>query len=174
MAGLTPKGQFAAGLYGYELTMGELSAAGVLDRLNAEELAMLCCALAYEPRRGIPPPEKLPKAVERMTHLCDATIRAIQRAEHKALLPPTKPPHFQLAPAVEQWMRGGAFETLGGLCGADDGELVRAFRMVVQLLRQLRAIPGVSPSLRGAASRALTAINRDVVDAEQELRLTLQ
>ena len=173
-AGLTPKGRFAAGLYGYELTMGELSAAGVLDRLNAEELAMLCCALAYEPRRGIPPPEKLPKAVERLTHLCDATIRGIQRAEHKALLPPTKPPHFQLATAVEQWMRGAAFEKLGALCGADDGELVRAFRMVVQLLRQLRAIPGVSPALRAATSRALTAINRDVVDAEQELRLTLQ
>jgi len=46
--------------------------------------------------------------------------------------------------------------------------------MIVQLLRQLRAIPGVSPALRAATSRALTAINRDVVDAEQELRLTLQ
>jgi hypothetical protein len=46
--------------------------------------------------------------------------------------------------------------------------------MVVQLLRQLRAIPNVSVKLRTAAQRALVAINRDVVDAERELRLTLE
>ena len=172
--GLTAKGRFAAGLYGYELTLGELHAQGVLDQCSAEELAILLCALVFEPRRGIPPPEKLPKAVGRLTHRCDATIRAIQRAEWKASLPATKPPHFQLAPAVEQWMRGAAFEQLGALCGADDGELVRAFRMVVQLLRQLQAVPGGSASLRAATHRALAAINRDLVDAEQELRLTLE
>jgi len=171
--GLTPKGVFAAGLYGYELTLGELHAAGILNHLHAEDLAILLCALVYEPRRGMPPPKKLPRAVGQLTHRCDAVIRAIQRAEFKASLPPTKPPHFQLAPAVEAWMRGVAFETLGDLCGADDGELVRAFRMVVQLLRQLATLNGLSPALRGTVHRARAAINRDVVDAEQELRLTL-
>lgn len=173
-SGLTPKGAFAAGMYGYELTMGELYAAGVLDKLSAEELAILMCALVYEPRPTMPPPDRLPKVVARLTHACDATIRAIQRAERKASLPATKPPHFQLAPAVEAWMRKAPFEKLGALCGgADDGELVRAFRMIVQLLRQLRAIPNVSPALKGAANHALAAINRDVVDAEQELRMTM-
>ncbi|MBI4226791.1 MAG: DEAD/DEAH box helicase [Candidatus Omnitrophica bacterium] len=172
-AGLTPKGTFAAGMYGYELTMGELYANGVLDRLSAEELAMLMGALVYEPRPTMPPPETLPKAVGHLTQVCDATIRAIQRAERKAFLPPTKPPHFQLAPAIEAWMRHVPFEKLGALCGADDGELVRGFRMVVQLLRQLRAIPGVSPTLKAATGQALAAVNRDVVDAEQELRMTL-
>ena len=171
--GLTPKGLFASGLYGYELTLGELHGHGVLDQLHTDELAILLGALVYEPRRGIPPPAKLPKAVRRLTELCDTTIRAIQRAEHRAMLPLTKPPHFQLAPAIEAWIRGAPFEKLGELCGADDGELVRGFRMVVQLLRQLLALPSAPAGLKAAAHRALTSINRDVVDAEQELRMTL-
>jgi len=171
--GLTEKGRFAAGLYGYELTLGELRGQGLLESLQSDELAILLCALAYEPRRGVAPPEKLPKAVKRLTHLCDATIRAIQKAEFRASLPATKPPHFQLAGAIEAWMRGAAFEQLGALCGADDGEMVRALRMIVQILRQLQAVRGVSERLRTTAHRALVAINRDVVDAEQELRMTL-
>ncbi|MBI4313557.1 MAG: DEAD/DEAH box helicase [Candidatus Omnitrophica bacterium] len=173
-AGLSSKGHFAAGLYGYELMLGEFYAQGVLDKLNPEELAILLCGLVFEPRPSIPPPQHLPKAVSRLTHLCNQIVRSIQKAESRAMLPFTKPPHFQLSPAVEAWMRQATFEKLGPLCGCDDGEIVRAFRMTVQILKQLNHIKGAPAALKGVAHQALDKINRDVVDAEQELRLTLE
>jgi hypothetical protein len=43
--------------------------------------------------------------------------------------------------------------------------------MAVQLLRQLAEAPAAEPSLQSAARKALERINRDVVDAEAQLRL---
>ena len=172
---VTPKGIFAASLYGYELTLGELYAAGILEQLDPVALGILLGALIYEPRKGLRPPKRLPKAVRVLTQKCDGTIRAIQKAERtKNIHPRTKPPHFQLSPAIEAWMQGEKFEKLGALCSADDGELVRNFRMMVQILKSLRSAKGTPDKLRQTASQALEWVNRDMVDAEQELRMTLE
>jgi hypothetical protein len=42
--------------------------------------------------------------------------------------------------------------------------------MVIQLLRQLKQAPQVSPRLRETAENASRLINRDLVDAERQLR----
>ncbi len=42
--------------------------------------------------------------------------------------------------------------------------------MVIQLLRQLRDAPQVSPRMRDMVRSAMSKINRDVVDAEKQLR----
>ena len=63
------------------------------------------------------------------------------------------------------------FERLTKLCDSDEGEIVRYFRMSVQLLRQLAESPASDPRLRANAEKALRRINRDVVDAEAQLRL---
>ncbi|MDP3766658.1 MAG: hypothetical protein Q8S13_01465, partial [Dehalococcoidia bacterium] len=43
--------------------------------------------------------------------------------------------------------------------------------MAVQLLRQLAEMPVCEPRLRDTARRAMRRINRDVIDAEAQLRL---
>ena len=53
----------------------------------------------------------------------------------------------------------------------DEGEMVRYLRMVVQLLRELRNAPHASEKLHALAAHALPKINRDVVDAEKQLRV---
>jgi superfamily II RNA helicase len=53
---------------------------------------------------------------------------------------------------------------------ADEGELVRYFRMIIQILRQLRNIPFISASFKQNIQEALVMINRDEVDAEKQLR----
>ena len=71
---------------------------------------------------------------------------------------------------MEQWSQGQPFDKVVQLGGVDEGELVRYFRMAIQLLRQLSRAPVVVERLRLAAGAGLARINRDVVDAEQQLR----
>jgi len=170
-SGLSAKGEFASWLYGYELVLTELHAQRLLEELDPPALAVLLAAVVYEPRPGI----RLPKShrlSRRLEQLCEAPVAAIHRAEGLFRIhPKSKTPHFQLAVAMESWVHGVAFERLTKLSEVDEGEIVRYFRMAVQLLRQLSEAPGADPTLRRVAALALTRVNRDVVDAEQQLRL---
>ena len=69
------------------------------------------------------------------------------------------------------WAKGCTWGELEAHTGASDGDMVRFFRLALQLLKNtMYALPKDDPlrdKLRGAAHR----INRDVVDAERQLRL---
>jgi superfamily II RNA helicase len=84
--------------------------------------------------------------------------------------PQTKLPHFHLAAALEAWMSAVQFGELGRYTEVDEGEIIRYFRMVIQLLRQLKQAPQVSQRLRDTAENATRLIIRDLVDAERQLR----
>ncbi|MDP3704121.1 MAG: DEAD/DEAH box helicase, partial [Candidatus Omnitrophota bacterium] len=47
---LTPKGEFGASLYGHELLLTELHTAKRLEALGMPELALLACAIIFEPK----------------------------------------------------------------------------------------------------------------------------
>jgi len=66
-------------------------------------------------------------------------------------------------------MRGEQFNKLGQLTGTDEGELVRYFRMAIQILREINDTP-ISPTLKERIKNALRLINRGIVDAEKQLR----
>ncbi|HEX9779930.1 MAG TPA: DEAD/DEAH box helicase [bacterium] len=169
--GLTARGEFASWLYGYELLLTELHAGGRMAPLDVTDLAVLLLALVYEPKPGVRPP-KLDARSERLGELCREPLRAIHRFEHKyRAAPGTTTPAFHLTRAMEAWLRKTPFPQLSKFTDVDEGELVRYFRMTVQLLRQLIETPAGDPALRATAAAALSRINRDVVDAEAQLRM---
>ncbi|MBI4354653.1 MAG: DEAD/DEAH box helicase [Candidatus Omnitrophica bacterium] len=169
--GLTERGEFASWLYGYELLLTELHTQGHLDRLDAPSLAVLLASVVYEPRPGL----RMPKSTtigRRLEHLCEEPMGRIHRLERQfGIRPVSKSPAFQLSPGMEAWFHGAAFVRLNRLCEVDEGEIVRYFRMTVQLLRQLAEAPAAEDALRRKATLAISRINRDVIDAEQQLRL---
>ena len=169
--GLTEKGEFASWMYGYELLLTELHAQRRLEQLDPPALAVLLVAAVYEARPGL----SLPKTTaigRRLEKICEGPMGDIHRAEQRFTIHPrSKAPNFQLASAMEAWFHGAPFVKLSRLCEVDDGEIVRYFRMTIQLLRQLIDAPAADEHLHRKAQLALTRINRDVVDAEQQLRL---
>ena len=66
-------------------------------------------------------------------------------------------------------MGGASFAEVTERCPIDEGELVRAFRMCIQVLREIHDAPGAE-SLQDKAREAISRINRGVVDAERQLR----
>lgn len=71
---------------------------------------------------------------------------------------------------MEAWMRGSTFDKIIKFTDADEGELVRYFRMSIQILREIRDNPTSSPDLKMRVSETIRVINREVIDAEKQLR----
>ncbi len=167
---LTAKGEFASWMYGYELLLSEMLEEGYLDTLDEAKLSALLCSLVFEPRKNQrcdPLPPHL-HGVERKALHALKKLHA-KELQHK-IYPPTKQPYFHLATALEAWIAGALFSELGRHTDVDEGEIIRHFRMVIQLLRQLKQAPQVSEKLRRTAKSAMEKTNRDLVDAEKQLR----
>lgn len=169
--GLTAKGEFGSWVYGYELLLTELYHDHHLGLLDPLRLAVLMAAIVYEPRPRMLPP-KSHGLIRELEGKCVQPLARIHKQEHGfRISPPTKAPAFHLTRALEAWMSQASFDKLTRLCEVDEGEIVRYFRMTVQLLRQLSESPAADESLKHNAEKAFRRINRDVVDAEAQLRL---
>jgi len=166
---LTRKGVFAGKIYGYELPLAELFETGAMEELSPEELGALACSIVYEPRKGrtMPPMTNIGRKLRKMT---DSLTRHIQTAERKSRIRPfSKKYHFGLSCAIENWMNGSEFDKILRHTDADEGEVIRYFRMAIQILREISEAP-VSPELKAKIRKALSLINRDMIDAEKQLR----
>ncbi len=167
--GLTAKGDFAAGVYGYELMAGELFGRGALQRLSSRELAAICLALVFEPSAKLKRLNPRGKRAGWSREL-KRIAAAIRRGEGRhRISPPAKDLSFHLSEILGRWMGGASFAEVTERCPVDEGELVRAFRMCIQVLREIHDAPGAE-SLRDKAREAISRINRGVVDAERQLR----
>jgi len=74
-----------------------------------------------------------------------------------------------MAKAMDMWMRGEQFAQILRFTDTDEGEVIRYFRMAVQILREIQDAP-ISPVLEERIKKAVHLISRDVVDAEKQLR----
>ena len=167
---LSPKGIFACSIYGYEILLSELFEKGYLENFNELELGMLLAAIVFEPRRADSLPKLTPQ-VKNLKNLTENLMKQIVRQEtHFKIHPPSKIPHYHLANAVEGWIKGQPFHKILLDTTTDEGELVRYLRMSHQLLRELFANRLSSETLKEKISRLIPKINRDIVDAERQLR----
>jgi superfamily II RNA helicase len=168
-AHLTEKGNFASKIYGYELLLAEPYATGMLEELTAAELATLALALVHEPRKGSTKP-RLNKKIKTLCTRTDAITSHIYYMENKFRIRPlSKRYHYHLTPALEAWMGQEPFEKVMRYTDADEGEVIRYFRMGIQILREILET-SAAPALKENARKAVEAINRDIIDAERQLR----
>ncbi len=168
--GISAKAELASKVYSFELQIGELFSSGLLEELNEIELFITICALVYEPRRGERKP-KLTKKAKRYRRQLNTLVKSIQRIEKRFhIWPPSKKFHFHLVEAARAWYQGDEFSRIQRLCYSDEGEIVRYFRMAIQVLREMQTSNVISSSMKSKISACIKRINRDVVDAEKQLR----
>ena len=167
---LTDKGKLCALVNGFEIPITEMYYQGVFERLNEEKLILVFVGIVYEPRGRDDGEEVRPKA--KYQRAAQAAVTAFQRAERNLGIEDTvRGVNFEMSGAALHWARGAAFEDLARQTDANDGDLVRTFRLSIQLMRQLRkAIPD-DRDLGERLTGAIRLLNRDVVDAERQLNL---
>jgi superfamily II RNA helicase len=76
----------------------------------------------------------------------------------------------KLSAAVYEWSRGCTFDELVDYTDAPPGDLVRYFRLASDLLRQMRRVVSKDDVLFDKINVCISKMNRDVVDAERQLR----
>ena len=164
------KGQFAKAVYGYELLLAELYGQGVFEKLDEISLGVIAVSAVFEPRKNQRFPSGLSKETIKAKQISEQIYFEARRKETRAKIYPfSKAPHFHLAKTIEMWMRGEKFSRIIQLTDTDEGEVVRYFRMAIQILREIKDAP-ISPTLETRINKALHIINRDIIDAEKQLR----
>lgn len=167
---LTQKGMFAKTVYGYELILSELYSSGVLEQLDEFGLGVITVATVFEPRKNqhLPHLSKVNRGIKGM---CEETYQEIKQRELKyRIYPLSKLPYFHLSNSMEAWLRGTNFQKILHYTDTDEGEVVRYFRMSIQILREINDAKVASYILKQKIVETIRVINRDIVDAEKQLR----
>ena len=167
---LTKKGQFAKSVYGYELILAELYEENILEQLDEFGLGIIAAAVVFEPRKNQRMPG-LSKQSRQIKNTCEAIYEKIKHKEQRyRIYPFSKLPYFHLSVSMEAWLRGTNFDKILRFTDTDEGEIVRYFRMSVQILREINDAKVSSHVLREKIRETIRVINRDIVDAEKQLR----
>jgi len=166
---LTEKGRFAGKIYGYELSLSELYEKGTLEELSEKELGNIALALVYEPRKNATRP-RLGHRLKSLENVTDTMVHLIQRREKKlGIRPLSKIYYYGLSECLGAWMAGEEFDKIMRYTDADEGEIIRYFRMAIQILREILDT-SCSDTLKAKGQRAIYLINRGIIDAEKQLR----
>jgi ATP-dependent RNA helicase HelY len=167
---LTAKGRLIAGLrHDNELLVAEALTRGVLSDVTLAEAAAVCAALLEEARSGEPAMARMflrkrPKLKRKLDQL-ETIAEHVREAQRARQLGMAAAVHPGFMPAVFHWASGDddwtgiVQETFGG----HEGDLIRAMRRLIDLLRQLaesREVPATTGRLLHEAARV---IDRGVV-----------
>jgi len=164
------KAELASRVYSFELPIGELYEKGILENLDENTLFVLISSLVYEPRKGEKKP-KLSKKVKRLKKEADRLIKDIHKKERKfRIYPLSKKFYFHISEAARAWIEGTNFYKLDRLCPLDEGEIVRYFRMSIQVLREIITSCAIKEDFRKKVKKCMERANRDVINAEAQLR----
>ncbi|MCP4219165.1 MAG: DEAD/DEAH box helicase, partial [bacterium] len=166
---LTEKGHFAKKMHGCELPMAELYGYGVLEELTTSQLGILALAAVFEPRPGVKK-IKYGDEIRNLEKMTTQAVRGIHRFEKKmGISYLSKRFFYDLSASIMNWMDQMAFSQLVEVLKIDEGEVIRYFRMSLQVLREMLETPA-SETLKQNTLRAIELIDRGVIDAEAQLK----
>jgi superfamily II RNA helicase len=167
---LEAKGRLIAGLrHDNELLVAEVISRGLLADVTLPEAAALCSTLSEEARSGEPALARAflrarPKLRRRLDQIAAVAETVAEAQRHRRLgMPVSVHPGFM--PAVYRWASGEADwqAIVQDAFGGHEGDLVRAMRRLIDVLRQLGENAEVPPVTGRLLLQAARMIDRDIV-----------
>lgn len=149
-----------------ELYLAEIIFSGVLENLTPSQLAGVICALTTEELRieipYIPFSEPVRKTLNQIRNI----KRKLEKVQSKYDIeaPLYINPYF--SSLIELLVEGAEWETVSEQIEIGEGDIVRAFKRVVDVLRQLTTIDNISETLVFTAREAIEKIQRPPVDVD--------
>ncbi|MBL8900378.1 MAG: DEAD/DEAH box helicase [Planctomycetes bacterium] len=166
------RGRIALRIQGYELQVTEILFQGLLEGLSPRELGIVFVAIVFEERRGDVFTGMRGSVLGKRQIDIERTVRSVIHREAEYGLPASiKAPVFFLSAAVKAWADGMPMDELERFTSVTPGDFVRALRLAVQLMRQVRQVLGRDYELSDLLSDAIYFLNRDEVDARRQLEL---
>lgn len=149
-----------------ELFIAEIIFSNILENLTPSQLAGVICAITTEDLRidipYIPFSEPVRKTLNQIRNI----RRKIEKVQnyHNVEAPCYINPYF--SSLIELWVEGAEWETISEQIDIGEGDIVRAFKRVVDVLRQLTTIDNVPEALVFTAREAIDKIQREPVDID--------
>ncbi|HTU03196.1 MAG TPA: hypothetical protein VMG58_15305, partial [Candidatus Sulfotelmatobacter sp.] len=167
---LRPMGRLIATLrHDNELLVARAAFSGLLDELTPPETAALLSCLVEEPR--LTEGESLRPLLKRLPHLrrrlqaFEALAADTEKAQRLRGVDRPVAMHTTFLAATYEWT-GGENDWVGlvqGTYGGHEGDLIRAFRRLIDLSRQLSDSPELPARLRATLEQGVRMLDRGIV-----------
>lgn len=155
---LTEKGLFARLIYAYELVIAELCMSGLVNKMNDVGFLTTLATIMFEGRRGIIFERRYDKkAVGNLLHLLSTNQFIFKKININALK--------NLHPIIAHWYNGNDFNELLELSNMLEGDYIRMFRQIIDMLKQIRRATW-DYELIQIIERSTVKIDRDLVKVE--------
>ena len=150
-----------------ELYLAEIIFSGLLEELTPAQLAGVICAITTEDLRMeipyVPFSEQVRKTLNKIRNI-KRKIEKIQNY-YNIETPLYINPYF--SSMTELWVEGAEWETItGSMRDVGEGDIVRAFKRTVDVLRQLTVIDNIPEALVFTAREAIEKIMREPVNVD--------
>ena len=161
----TEKGILTAALRAEnELYLAELLFNGVFDGLDFPELAAVVCAITTEEDRIFTRPRlALSKPVKSAIFKAKDVLKKIHQSQKDKNIDIFMNWNPKFSAYIEFWINGGEWNEMFVDDEFSEGDLVRAFKRTIDVLRQFCTISGIPPEIAKNASLAIDCINRDPI-----------
>lgn len=155
---LTAKGQFALHIYQNELELAEIFATDLYRGLTPVTINILVAAIIYEERRldlfSWKGSDKTYNFLLSVLAKNDFVIKKINKKNLRRMIN-----------VVSAWTQGCSFEEVMAMCNLAEGDLIRLFRRIIDVLRQL-AHATTDQQLADRLNQCVKAIDRDLVEVK--------
>ena len=149
-----------------ELFLAEILFSNALENLTPAQLAGVVCAITTEDLRGeitfVPFSEPVRKSLNVIRNI----KRKLEKIQNRNFIetPLYINPYF--SSQIELWVEGAEWETIVGQSDVSEGDLVRSFKRVVDVLRQFTTVDNVPEWLVFTAREAIEKIQREPVNLD--------
>lgn len=149
-----------------ELFIAEIIFSNVLENLTPAQLASVICAITTEDLRIDIPYLPISEPVRKTLNLIRNIRRKVEKVQNRYSVeaPMYINPYF--SSLIELWVDGAEWETITEQVDMGEGDIVRSFKRVVDVLRQFTTIANVPEALVFTAREAIEKIQREPVDID--------
>ena len=152
-----------------ELFIAEIMFSGLLDNLTPAELASAICAVTTEDSSrneiytGLPLSVNVRKTINKIKDI----RRKLDKVQTENRVEDSLEINSYFSPLIELWVAGEDWEEIMNNAGdTGEGDVVRCFKRVVDVLRQFTTIDNVPESLVFTSREAINAILREPIDLD--------
>lgn len=150
-----------------ELFLAEIIFSGVLEGLTPAELAAVVCTVTTEDMRAemyshLPLSTKVRKTLNKIKDI----KRRVDKVQTEYNVDDCMYLNSFYSVLIEMWVNGAEWEDIMNEVEQGEGDVVRCFKRVVDVLRQLTTIDNVPESLVFTAREAIDAIQREPIDID--------
>ena len=150
-----------------ELFLAQVIFSGVLEPLTPAELASVICAITTEDMRAdLYSQLPLSTTVRKTLNKIKDIKRALDRKQKQFDVEDPMYINGYYSPLIEMWVNGAEWDDIIDQIDMGEGDIVRSFKRVVDVLRQFCTISNMPEALVFTAREAIDLIQRSPIDID--------